>query len=97
MGVVYEAEDTKLAVASGSSAFRVRVWQITSWRRGPRGGRPSPKGASVAYALGSPSRGGSRPRRRDDRPRNARWFRSCSQDDVRWKRVTVRSGVPVFP
>jgi hypothetical protein len=51
MGVVYEAEDTKLAVASGSSAFRVRVWQITSWRRGPRGGRPPPEGASVAYAL----------------------------------------------
>ena len=25
MGVVYEAEDTKLAVASGSSAFHVRV------------------------------------------------------------------------
>jgi hypothetical protein len=27
------------------------VWQLTSWRRGPRGGRPPPEGASVAYAL----------------------------------------------
>ena len=38
MGVVYEAEDTKLAVASGSSAFRVRVWEVMSRGRRPRGG-----------------------------------------------------------
>jgi hypothetical protein len=36
-------------VASAPAAFRVRVWQITSWRRGPRGGRPPPEGASVAF------------------------------------------------
>jgi hypothetical protein len=38
------------AVASAPAAFRVQVWQITSWRRGPHGGRPPPEGASVGYA-----------------------------------------------
>ena len=42
MGVVYEAEDTKLAVASGSSAFRVRVWQIYVMETG------ATRGATVA-------------------------------------------------
>ena len=39
-------------VAAAFGAAGVRVWQITSWRRGPRGGRPPPEGASVAYAPG---------------------------------------------
>jgi hypothetical protein len=33
------------------AAFRVRVWQITSWGRGPRGGRSPPEGANVADPL----------------------------------------------
>jgi hypothetical protein len=36
-------------VAAAPAAFRVRVWQITSWGRGPRGGQPLPEGPSVAY------------------------------------------------
>jgi hypothetical protein len=51
MGVVYEAEDTKLAVASGSSAFRVRVWQIMSRGQGLGARRSPPEGASVGYSL----------------------------------------------
>ena len=43
--VVLRSGCGRLAGAAG-----VRVWQITSWRRGPRGGRPPPEGASVAYA-----------------------------------------------
>jgi len=38
MGVVYEAEDTKLAVASGSSAFRVRVGRLCHEDGGHAGG-----------------------------------------------------------
>jgi hypothetical protein len=36
-------------VASAPAAFRVRVWQITSWGRGPRGRQPLPEGPSVGY------------------------------------------------
>jgi len=38
------------AVASGSSAFRVRVWQITSGGRGPRTRRTRPEGVDVGYS-----------------------------------------------
>jgi|SRR5215472_6957103 len=33
----------------GSGGGGVRVWQITSWGRGPRGGRPPPESANVDY------------------------------------------------
>ena len=39
----------KAAVASAPAAVRVRVWQITSWGRGPRGGQALPEGASVDF------------------------------------------------
>jgi len=32
-------------------AFRIRVWQITSWGRAPRGGQPPPESAYVGYPL----------------------------------------------
>jgi Recombinase len=37
------------AVTSAPAAGRVRVWQITSGGRGPRGGQPLPAGPSVVY------------------------------------------------
>ena len=36
-------------MASAPAAFRVRVWQITSWGREPRWGRPLPEGIDVGY------------------------------------------------
>jgi hypothetical protein len=41
-----------VTVAAASGAASVRVWQLTSWGRGPRGGRPPPEGASVGYPPG---------------------------------------------
>ena len=51
MGVVYEAEDTKLAVASGSSAFRVRAWEVMSRGRRPRGGDGGRRALMLAIHL----------------------------------------------
>ena len=59
--------------------------------------RPARLGELTVPFAGSPSRVGSRPPRRRDRPGNASWFRSCSHDDVPWKRVAARAGVLVFP
>lgn len=36
-------------VASAPAAFRVRVWQVTSWGRSPRARRSPPESASVGY------------------------------------------------
>ena len=45
-------------VASARAAFRVRAWQITSWRRGHEGGRPLPEGLKLAiFGASSLSRG----------------------------------------
>jgi hypothetical protein len=43
------------AVAAAPRAVRVRVWQITSWGRGLRGGQPLPEGPSVDYPPSAPS------------------------------------------
>ena len=39
------------AVALAPRAFRVRVWQITSWGQGPRTERALPEGIDVGYPL----------------------------------------------
>ena len=39
------------AVPSAPAAFRVRVWEVMSRGRGPRGGRAVPEGVHVDYAL----------------------------------------------
>ena len=44
------------AVASAPAAFRVRVWQITSWRRGPHGGDRRRRGLVLATLRSSPGR-----------------------------------------
>jgi putative ABC transport system substrate-binding protein len=44
------------SLALAPRAFRVRVWQITSWGQGPRTGRALPEGIDVGYppSLGKP-------------------------------------------
>ncbi len=40
--------NSRSAVASAPAAFRVRVWEVMSRGRGPRGGCPPPDGVDVA-------------------------------------------------